>query len=54
MEIAPWTISGARIGMKNKDLNSKKERLEDTWCFPMCMPTEEQEKEILARSKDHF
>ena len=35
--------------MKNKDLNSKKEKLEDTLCFPMCLPTEEQEKEILAR-----
>ena len=48
-KVLPWKRSGAKISMKNKDLISKKEKLEDTWCFPMCLPTEEQEKEILAR-----
>ena len=51
-KVLPWKRSGAKISMKNKDLISKKEKLEDTWCFPMCLPTEEQEKEILARVAD--
>ena len=47
--LLPWTKSGMRIGMRNKNLNSKKEKIEETWCFPMTAPTEEEEKEIAGR-----
>ena len=35
--------------MKNKDINSKKERIEDTWSFPPTPSTKEQERELAAR-----
>ena len=48
-ELLPSTKSGARISMKNRALNSKKENLEENWCFSPVEPNEDQMREIVAR-----
>ena len=48
-KLLPWTKSGKNITMKNKEINSKKEKMETKWCFSQTIPTEEQVREIAAR-----
>ena len=47
--LLPWTKSGCTVGMKNKNVNAKKETIEDTWVFPRNTPTEIEIREIVAR-----
>ena len=35
--------------MKNKNVNSKHEIIEDHWCFPTTTPNEDETREIVAR-----
>ena len=42
-------VGGTAPGMKSKELNSKKGNIESQWAFPPTEPTEEQEREIVAR-----
>ena len=48
-ELLPWTKIGATVSMKNRALNSKKEKLEENWCFSPVEPTEDQTREIVAK-----
>ena len=51
-ELLPWTKSGATVLKKNRALNSKKENLEENWCFSPVEPTRDQEREILFWLQD--
>ena len=48
-KLLPKTKSGAKLKLKIKEINSKKEKIEDQWDFPEDVPTEEEEREIVAR-----
>ena len=42
-------VNGTAPGMKSKEINSKKGDIESQWAFPPSEPTEQQEREIVAR-----